>query len=268
MQTRATASFPSKGMPSLSFCVACRNRLWQLEQVMATNLATLQSGHEMVLVDFGSTDGLSSWVWSSFENEIADQRLQFFQVSSEVRWNVSKAKNLAHRLAQGKYLFNLDADNYLTPGDIEKINEPACLEISCQQWSADWPDGSYGRIGIPRVLFHRLGGYDESMLPMGWADTDLMKRILHVGEKLVRVGPPEVRAIQNSHEDKVAELLPENADAAALYRKMNTINREIAQVRLETEGPCRVGGYSSFTGTLNGRAVAIDGFDRIVLLES
>jgi hypothetical protein len=240
--------------------------LWQLEQVLSANLACL-AGQEMVLVDFGSTDGLSSWVWSNFEDAIAEKRLVFFEVP-DVAWNVSKAKNLAHRLAGGDYLFNLDADNFVTPADIDLIREAVALGISCQQWAGDLKDGSYGRIGIPRLLFERLGGYDEGMLPMGAQDVDLMRRIIAAGERLVRIEPPTIPAIANSTAQKVAEVAAAASDPGSLYRKMTGINLAISELKLQLEGPFRSGGYSSFVGKLNGRAVSIDGFGRVTALDA
>jgi glycosyltransferase involved in cell wall biosynthesis len=120
---------------SISFCVTCRNRLWQLQETLESNLSVLGKNHEIVLVDFGSSDGLSSWVWAGFEDDIRNGRLTFFEVLSEVSWSSPKAKNLAHRLAKGNYLFNLDADNFLTGQDLAGIEDAAATGVPCQQWS-------------------------------------------------------------------------------------------------------------------------------------
>ncbi len=89
------------------------------------------------MVDYGSSDGLSQWVWRHFESDIQQGRLRFFEVKNEVRWNVSKAKNLAHRLARGDYLFNLDADNFVTDKDIESILQAQEHAAPSHQWTGE-----------------------------------------------------------------------------------------------------------------------------------
>lgn len=128
----------------------------------------MDDGHEIVLVDYGSSDGLSEWIWKNFTNDINSKKLIFFEVKNEVRWNIARAKNLAHRLASGSYLFNLDADNFITREDILEIQKVADLGFHCWQFSeGNRDDGSFGRIGLPAQLFKMIGGYDESFLPMG-----------------------------------------------------------------------------------------------------
>ena len=55
------------------------------------------------------------------------------------------------------------------------------------QWSGISKDGTYGRISCHRDTFYQLGGYDESFLPMGYQDHDLMMRfrLLMGSNKLV-----------------------------------------------------------------------------------
>jgi len=147
-------------MPTVSFCPTCRNRLWQLRQTLPANLTALsrQPSTELVLVDYGSSDELVEWVWHNFQSPIDAGLLQFFQLEKRPPWNCARAKNLAHRLASGRYLFNLDADNFIQQRDLEQINPAAVAGKVIHQWSGDWHDGSLGRIGLPRELFYTLWG--------------------------------------------------------------------------------------------------------------
>ena len=261
-----SASAPplSDAQPSITFCVTCRNRLWQLKQTLAANLAELGDGHNISLVDFGSTDGLSAWIWTHFEADIKRKRMTFFEVTSPIGWSSPKAKNLAHRLASGTYLFNLDADNRIVHDEVRDIEKVAALGMACHQWSkTSWTDGSYGRIGMPRPLFMRLGGYDETFLPMGGQDIDLMKRIFSSGQKVAGLRPPIISAIDNTLDHKMAEIGSPGTNSAESYEKMNRLNLSISDVKLELEGPIRRGGYSTFHGKLNGEPVLIDGFNNI-----
>ncbi|MCC3773282.1 hypothetical protein K6I33_000030 [Streptomyces sp. UNOB3_S3] len=112
--------------------------------------------------------------------------------------------------ATGRYLVNLDADNYI--GD------------TIPTWRALWegdPDlvirgfspnadgrldpgnGSYGRIGLSRAAFDKLGGYDEELLPMGCQDSDLVDRARAHGMRVVRVPQQVPFAIRNVQAEKV-----------------------------------------------------------------
>ena len=275
----------------ISFCTTCRNRLWQLKETLAFNLQALREDHELVLVDYGSTDEISSWVWDNFRSYIAEGQLTFFEVSNEVSWNSARAKNLAHRLASGAYLFGLDADNFLNSTDLKGVTEACARNVACHQWSGIWGDGSYGRIGVPAGFFRAMGGYDETLLPMGGQDVDLINRIKHLGYEVLQLSPPEISAIQNSMGQKIGEVVSCSASAQKsskadklsallfsfglqrkffpktdkkkknLYKTMNSLNLKISEFRLENEGPIRVGGGFSYRGILNGRKVGINGFD-------
>jgi hypothetical protein len=50
------------------------------------------------------------------------------------------------------------------------------------------------------------------------------------------------------------------------YDVLNNLNLKLSKVRLNYEGPIRLGGFSTFEGYLNGKRVLIDGFDNITYL--
>jgi hypothetical protein len=247
----------------ISFCTTCHNRLWQLKQTLASNLTAIGPDMEVVLIDYASRDGLSDWVWAQFEADITAGRLVFFSVTSPVRWHASKAKNLAHRLARRDYLFNLDADNFLDAEDLIYISPMAEVGATIHQWSGEWGDGSYGRIGLPRTLFFKLGGYDEALLPMGGQDLDLLRRSEAAGFPATRLTPPARPPIENNKVQKIAALTKKSVDAGEYFEQMNQANFRVSRFKLAHEGPARVGGFASFDGLLNGEPMSIDGFDRI-----
>lgn len=248
-------------MNNISFCTTCRNRLWQLKQTLPHNLSVLKNGMEIVLVDFGSTDGLSNWIWENFKDDILKKKLTFFEVQNEVSWHAPKAKNLAHRVSNNNYLFNIDADNFIHSDDLKQIQAAANKNISTHQWSNQFGDGSYGRIGTPKPLFFELGGYDESLLPMGVQDVDLLKRI-NISNKIIKLAPPKKLAVQNNKKDKVSEFT--NTDKPEKhFQKLNQLNSLLSDYKLENEGCIRNQSFNSFIGLLNGKSVLIDGFNLI-----
>ena len=248
-------------LQTISFCVTCHNRLWQLKQTLHHNLQVLEEGLEIVLVDYHSTDGLSAWVWENFANQIERGRLVFFQVLNEVSWSAPIAKYLAHRLSNKDYLFYLDGDYFIAGDDIRAIKCAVAERQPCHQWSGNIGDGSYGRIGLPRRLFAKLGGYDESLLPMGYQDADLLWRLKSVKRAAVRLPPPQLTAVQNQHQHKIAAVNARQIDPQQYYSYMNKSNSVVASFKLNYMGPLRLGGYATFRGLLNGREIIFDGLN-------
>ena len=256
-----TWKYPIK-RKTITFCVTCRNRLWQLKQTLGKNMVALDDDLEITLVDYGSTDEISQWVWSNFKEFIDSGRLNFFEVKNDVTWNVSKAKNLAHRISNGEYLFNLDADNFIAPKDIKLIRRAKDLNVISHQWSGN-VDGSYGRIGYPRSLFFSLGGYDEGMLPMGFEDVDFLRRSKNLIDHL-KLPAPSIKAIKNTFEQSVSEINIDTTEAKKIYELMIYLNNNFSKFKLSTEkSPSRNTGFTSYRGALNGRMVTIDGFNQI-----
>lgn len=249
----------------ISLCISCRNRLWQIQQTLSDNLSTLPADMEIVLVDYGSTDGLADWVWQNFEAAIRGGMLVFFQVTNPVSWSSPKAKNLAHRLASGTYVFNADADNFFTPEDCALIRKAAATGLPSQQWSGDLSDGSFGRIGLPKATFLDIGGYEEDLLPMGTQDRDLLTRLAVLDDKFFKIPPPKKMAVANTPSDKIKELgqLSQQSDAKLAYFFVNQTNNTLAHLKLQISGPKRLGGFASYQGLLNGTPVVIDGFNTI-----
>ncbi len=252
----------------ISFCTTNLNRLWQLKETLSGNLDKLTERQQIVLVDFGSTDGSQIWVWQNFAGAITAGRLVFFEVLSPFQWNMGIAKNLAHRLANGHYLFNLDADNFLSGRDIEKIDTARREGHACHQWTEQWRDGTHGRIGLPYDMFHELGGYGETFLPSGADDSDLLRRLADYGRPAEQIGPPSRLPVQNDFRQKLNFLSDFKDKSEEVYQVIRRHNVAQSKIRLNLEGPGRKGGFRSFVGRLNGQDVSIDGFGSVTDLHT
>lgn len=186
---------------NISFCTTILNRLQFFEQQFQKNLSMLKDDIQWVIVDFGSTDGFIEFIKSQ---KLPTNVSVIF--SNCVRWDTSHAKNVAHKIATGKVLFNLDCDNLITEEAII-----ACKNLQQNQilhnWSEVYGDGTYGRIGIYQESFLMLGGYDEEFLPTGCQDRDLLLRAEAVGLKKVGVKSNKDVAIQNSQEQKIQHII-------------------------------------------------------------
>ncbi|MEV5140649.1 glycosyltransferase family A protein [Streptomyces syringium] len=204
----------------ISYCTTCKNRLWQLSDTLPDNLrrVTEAGNSEIVLVNYNSDDELNTWV-RQFQSHIEDGTLRYVHEQTEPYFHASKAKNLAHLAATGRYLVNLDADNYigdtiptwralweeqpdtLIHGFSPDKNRKQRSEEELVRVRPDSGNGTYGRIGLPRTRFAALGGYDEQLLPSVHEDQDLMDRAAADGLSVVRTPQPGPAAIRNSHRE-------------------------------------------------------------------
>lgn len=174
-------------VPTLSFCITCKNRFHQIAKTLPQNLEDnrmFKNRIEFILVDFGSTDGLREWIKENFMKEIEEGYLKYFYTEELHSWHASIAKNTAHLLAKNEILVNLDCDNYtgynggrFVIRQFVKHGE----KIVLHQYGGDIYDGSYGRIGLMHSFFLQVRGYDESFAPMAYQDTDLINRLCLLG---------------------------------------------------------------------------------------
>lgn len=249
---------------TVSYCTTCRGRLYQLRETLGQNLSVIGSDEEIVLVDYRSEDGLAAWVWENFESEILKGRLRFFEVLDEAPWHVAKAKNLAHRLGRGSFLFNLDADNFLCAEDAELIRSAYAKGLGCRQGTGDLRDGTPGRIGIHREAFYEIGGHDEGLLGVLAEDYDLIVRAEAVGHRFLRLGPPTRFPLQNDVPARLGQYVVTKAPGSEDLARMGQVNMALSKLRLELEGPVRRQNFASYRGRLNGTSVTFDGMGNLV----
>ena len=111
------------GRAKISFCMTCKNRLWQLAHTMPRNLFAIRADGcaEMVLVNYNSQDRLDTWI-RQFRSAVEAGTLRYVHEQSDPYFHTAKAKNLAHLAATGEFVVNLDADNFIgdTIGEVQK----------------------------------------------------------------------------------------------------------------------------------------------------
>lgn len=223
------ALIPAQDMisPTLSFCITCKNRFAQIAQTLGKNLDNNlvdREWIEFVLVDFASTDGLRKWVLDTFPEDLESGYLKYYHNEALEYWHASIAKNTAHWCASGDIVVNLDCDNFTGHFGglfvLEFFRENP--DIILHQYSGDWRSGSYGRIAVRREHFARIGGYDESFLPMARQDTDLMERLQRLGLTLVHQPDPRYcQAVPNSKAESIRYCRP-----GVDYPTMQRVNYE------------------------------------------
>lgn len=175
----------------LSFCITCKNRFDQIKNTIKKNLTdNLNSKYkiEFILVDFGSNDGLKNYIITYFQEELKSEYLKYYYTDELIYWHASIAKNTSHLLASGKYIVNLDCDNFtgLNGGDkVINIFKKHNDNIIVHQTSNIYGSGTMGRISLTKENFIKLGGYDQNLKPMGHQDGDLINRAKYFGLKYI-----------------------------------------------------------------------------------
>lgn len=193
----------------VSYCTTCHGRLWQIALTIVDNLAHLRDDEELVLVDYGSADGLGRYIESSpaCQNAMESGRLVYARTEAK-HYHCPKAKNLAHRLGRGDLLVNLDADN--SNEGMRRIISRRYARVEDLVLQMDEGErgdplrGTFGRICIPRYWFYRLGGYDESFEPIGHQDQDLIWRAKAMGLRHVHAKTGGASPIRNTMVEKAS----------------------------------------------------------------
>ena len=217
---------------TLSFCITCKNRMWQIRQTLPQNLKdniSMKGQVNFVLVDFGSTDGLQEWIAENFEQEIEEGYLKYYYTEELKDWHASIAKNTAHILSKSDVLVNLDCDNYTGKDGgkyiLENMVKYGIHNTVIHQFGGNPFDGSYGRITLSRENFVSIGGYDESFEPMLYQDKDLLMRLMSAGIDYILLDDKKYnQTIRNSKEEGVI-----NSSSDLTWLEMNKRNHILSE---------------------------------------
>lgn len=220
----------------ISFCTTCMNRLFHLRQTFEKNiLNNLSYGNvEFVLINYNSEDQLNDWVNQNLYKYIQNGILHYYETKEPKRFHASKAKNLAHKLASGNIFCNLDGDNFTGLHFAYYINYIFnCLGDNILLHFRKAPFwGTEGRICLTRENFFRLGGYDESLKPIGHEDHDLIERAKAIGLKYELVQIENfLRYLSNTTEEKAVNCTFTGEN----YYSMEMANREISKQNIKDE---------------------------------
>jgi predicted glycosyltransferase involved in capsule biosynthesis len=163
----------------ISFCTTCMGRLFHLRQTCPKNIehASSYENAEFVLLDYGSNDGLEAWVENEMSNHIKSGRLSYYKTKDSPKYFVaSHAKNIAHRLASGDILCNLDSDILIPDGFCQYIESVfKAKPNSIIAFDSEDLYGNHGCAGMVisrREHFYSVNGYDEE-IRIGWGYDDM-----------------------------------------------------------------------------------------------
>src|SRR5258706_4595904 len=168
----------------LSFCTTCMGRIKHLKDALPANLIQnqLHAAIEFVVLDYSSPDGLRDWTKETLQEHLCTGRVVYYSVTGFQYFHHAHAKNIAHRLARGEIVCNLDADNFTGFGFAQYLIDAFSSDKPVLLRSPRGIKGTFGRIALRKIDFEAIGGYDERM-DCGWGfeDTDLVKRAVMAG---------------------------------------------------------------------------------------
>ncbi len=210
----------------VSYCTTCKGRLHHLQQTLPHNLEAEKDNPdvEFVVLDYTSEDGLAEWIKQNYSKEVASGRIRYARYDDGEHFKMAHAKNMAHRLATGDILCNLDADNMVVPNFSRYLNEVFTKNPNSIIGRSRTNPIHYlttlnrkplpsvtGRIAMMRECFEALTGYDEAYSAWGGDDDNLCKRAEQGGMKLVQL-PNELAgsALSHSDDDRVENLAPDD----------------------------------------------------------
>jgi len=234
----ATESKPLK----VSFCTTVKNRGQHLAETLPQNLANNPGPNvEFVILDYGDEHGIGfdeetkqggtpikQWLLDNYRTEIESGRIRYARTEQE-HFKMAHAKNMAHRLATGDVLCNLDADNVTGEGFAEWLKEkfvenPHIVVRQTQEGDrlrkakGTICESTGGRLAIGRENFLRLHGYDEHK-HNGYTgdDNDLVRRARNFGLKHVDPGDYLGIALQHDDAERLAHLSEADKHKTADY---------------------------------------------------
>lgn len=161
----------------ISLCVPIMNRLDDLIATMPDRLVNANSSPpvEIVILDYGSTDGLREYMYElmattslargSFFSYIWYEKPKFF--------HSTHAYNLALKSGIGTWVVLTPADVYLKDGYMTILRDR--IWAGCQWCNTDKKRRS--TIAFNRDEFIAMGGYDERFNTYGPDDVDIIERM-------------------------------------------------------------------------------------------
>lgn len=189
-------------------------RLEHLKYTLPENIAAAKGQPvEFVLLNYSSPDSCDGWVRQTLRDEIAHGVLNYYRYDEAVYFHHAHAKNLAHRLARGTILCNVDADNYIGRGFAEYLLRAFATQSDVFLRGLDTPTGEvFGRLAFAKADFCELGGYDEHF-NFGWGheDGDIIDRAKAIGLKEIYIEEPTfLRYIWHDDNERVRHTLLKN----------------------------------------------------------
>ncbi len=215
----------------ISFCTTCMGRAHHLKETLPQNIRDNIDSKvkvEFVVLNYNSGDDLHEWMMTDRDmRQFMDLGvLKYGRTTEPQHFHMAHAKNLAHRMATGDIVCNLDADNFTGVGfadylarafaeDSEIVVNPSHTLFHTPGFEEG---GYYGRVALTRENFHRLHGYDESLQGWGGDDTNILQRAKGLGLKHMKIEKQRFMGIIPHTNESRVEHMAEGEEREAMLR--------------------------------------------------
>jgi hypothetical protein len=213
----------------ISFCITCMNRTGHLKKTLRKNIKyNLQYPNlEFVLLDYNSADGLKDWVLKNFKKELDSGLLAYYRTEKPKHFHMANAKNIAHYLASGDIVCNLDADNF-TGKDfafyINLIMQKSLNIIGVHIYNLRsikyHISDCGGRVFISKANFVKLGGYNENFIGWGFEDDEFKQRAIILGLAVKNIPRYFLSVINHNNNLRVKNMEVSIKDSSKKNRKL------------------------------------------------
>lgn len=200
----------------ISFCTTSMNRLFHLRETYLLSIKNTSSYNdkEFILLNYGSDDNIDNWVKENLSDFIKIGLVKYYKTLEPKYWVAAHAKNIAHKLATGDVLVNLDCDNILVENYCEYLVGLFKQDIIVASDPSDNKGnvGTCGLIACKKEHFYSVNGYDESF-EVGWGmdDTNFQYRCrMQNNLKLIVQDKKYNKCIPHSNEIRVLNCLNKN----------------------------------------------------------
>jgi hypothetical protein len=182
------------------------------------------------LMDVNSKDAFRNWIRQQDLTKYTEcGYLRYYETDILDQWHASIGKNTATHQSRGTIVVTLDCDNFTGyRGGRFVITQFEQNDYNCVVHQYDWKpqNGNFGRIALTKEKFNEIGGYDQSLLPMGYQDWDILKRAEASG--CTYVNPTDVefnRAIMNEGGKELSMANQKDEHKQMGWIEMNRINK-------------------------------------------
>jgi predicted glycosyltransferase involved in capsule biosynthesis len=171
---------------TISFCTVVLNRIENLKKTLPHNLSVIKfiENAKIILIDYGSTDGVDEYIRNSMSDYIENGKLVFYKtVDTKDRYWHAHCKNISHTLSDSDIVSCCDGDSYLTTEYVNFVMKNISENVVVDAMTSY---GLTGYISLMKKDFDRIGGYDEEYTVYGSEDIDIVKRCKMIGMKNIR----------------------------------------------------------------------------------
>lgn len=185
----------------ISFCTTCMGRTHHLRTTLPLNLAgnASHADLEFVILDYNSKDDLETSIKEMVPAELESGKVKYYREREAKYFCPRRAKNMAHLLATGEIVVNIDADNFTGTSyasHLDKLfTESRDIVVT---FNHSQRHGVAGKIALTKDSFVRLRGYDEGFRGYGHEDPDIIRRGVEMGLRQELIAWPGEWAIRHS----------------------------------------------------------------------